>query len=299
MSTAPTATETVGGATAPLRPASDAAVFGPERLDELVACFRTNGFAILRGLLSDEELATIDEQCADAQAALGRGELDERHGTTVLIDDDLVGSVQAANYVSYVSDLSPAVRTAVTHPALLPALQEVLGDECWLMDQRQFGFVYQDARPGRESAYTRIGWHADWQSAPHLDLWPSVALTIHLDATSPANGFLRVLPGSQRWATPTPYENVNGAEIPEGSVAAAGWTDEPAPFDMPLAFEAIAGEIPVYAARGDVLLHDAYLWHSAARGTDDSTRRRHVRGHWCTGEPLHSDDGRFVKNAAR
>jgi ectoine hydroxylase-related dioxygenase (phytanoyl-CoA dioxygenase family) len=299
VSTTTSAAPDTTGATRPLRPASDAAVFGPDRIDELVECFRVNGFAILRGLLTDDELAAIDDQCAAAQAALGRGELDERHGTTVLVDDDVAGTVEVANYVSYVSDLSPAVKAAITHPTALAAVRAILGDDCWLMDQRQFGFVYQDARPGRESAYTRIGWHADWQSAPHLDLWPSVALTIHLDGTSPANGFLRVVPGSQRWATPTPYRNINDAEIPEGSVECAGWTDEPPPFEMPLAFEPVPGEIAVYAERGDVLLHDAYLWHSAARGTDDTTRRRHVRGHWCTGEPLHSDDGRFVKNAAR
>jgi ectoine hydroxylase-related dioxygenase (phytanoyl-CoA dioxygenase family) len=283
----------------PLRPSAEAAVFGPDQLDQLVECFRVNGFAILRGLLTEDELTAIEEECAAAQAALGRGELDERHGTTVLVDDERAGQVAVANYVSYVSDLSPAVAAAVRHPGVLPAIRAILGDDCWIMDRRQFGFVYQDARPGRESAYTRIGWHADWQSAPHLDIWPSIALTIHLDGTSPANGFLRVLPGSQRWATPAPYRNVNGAAVPEGSVDAAGWTDEPPPFEMPLQFEPVPGEIPVYAERGDVLLHDAYLWHAAARGTDDTTRRRHVRGHWCTGEPLLSDDGVFVKNAAR
>lgn len=30
-------------------------------------------------------------------------------------------------------------------------------------------------------------------------------------------------------------------------------------------FEKIRGDIPVYAERGDVILHDAYLWHSVAR----------------------------------
>ena len=53
--------------------------------------------------------------------------------------------------------------------------------------------------------------------------------------------------------------------------------------------------------RGDIIFHDAYLWHSAARGTDDETRRRHVRGGWYSGggalETEHLED--FVKNAAR
>ena len=179
-------------------------------------------------------------------------------------------------------------------------VRRILGPDCWLLDDQRFGFVYQDARPGRESAYTRIGWHADWQSGPNLDIWPSVALTMHLDGTGPANGFLRVVPGSQRWNTPAPHHNVNGAVVPPDSRPAAGHTDEAPPFEMPLGFEHVPGEVPVYAEPGDILLHDAYLWHAAARGTEDTSRRRHVRGHWCTGAPLQDDDiGQFIKNAAR
>ena len=47
---------------------------------------------------------------------------------------------------------------------------------------------------------------------------------------------------------------------------------------MPLRFEHVPGEIGVYTERGDIILHDAYLWHSAARATDESALRRHVRG---------------------
>jgi ectoine hydroxylase-related dioxygenase (phytanoyl-CoA dioxygenase family) len=69
---------------------------------------------------------------------------------------------------------------------------------------------------------------------------------------------------------------------------------------MPLGFEKIRGEIPVYAERGDVILHDAYLWHSAARATDDDTMRRHVRGGWHGGDrSLREAETGFVKNAAR
>ena len=289
-----------------LRPTADAATFGVDDGDGLVACFRTNGFAVLRGLLDGAVLDRLAAECTDAQRRLMAGDLDERHGTTTLIDDAAVGDGAAgdgpavANYVTYVNELSPAVRDTVTHPTLVALVRSILGADCWLLDDQRFGFVYQDARPGRESAYTRIGWHADWQSGPDLDIWPSVALTVHLDGTGPANGFLRVVPGSQRWDTPTPYRNANDAPVPPGSRSSLGHTSEAPPFEMPLRFEHVPGEVAVYAEPGDVLLHDAYLWHAAARGTDDTARRRHVRGHWCTGEPLRDDDiDAFVKNAAR
>lgn len=57
--------------------------------------------------------------------------------------------------------------------------------------------------------------------------------------------------------------------MPADSHAAGGYTDTPPPYPMPLGFEKVPGEIPVYSDKGDVLLPDAYLWHSAARATDD------------------------------
>ncbi len=179
-------------------------------------------------------------------------------------------------------------------------LRRWLGPTCWSAESERFGYVYQDARPGKESSYTRIGWHSDWQSSPHLPLWPATAITIHVDETSPANGFLRVVPGSHRWATPPPYDNINGAVVPEGAAPSGGYGETPPPVAMPLRFDKVPGEIALYADRGDILFHDAYLWHSAALATDASARRRHVRGSWYAGsEPVGFGPHDFVKNAAR
>jgi hypothetical protein len=96
---------------------------------------------------------------------------------------------------------------------------------------------------------------------------------------------------------------VNGAVVPDGAASAGGYTDEPPPFEMPLGFEKVPGEIGMYCERGDLLFHDSYLWHSAARATDDGGVRRHLRGGWYSGVPLDPKRGDwldvFVKNAAR
>ncbi|WP_242422380.1 phytanoyl-CoA dioxygenase family protein, partial [Frankia torreyi] len=120
----------------------------------------------------------------------------------------------------------------------------------------------------------------------------------HVDATSPANGFLRVVPGSHRWATPAPYRNINNVAVPADARPSGGHTDAEPPYEMPLGFEKIPGEIAVYAERGDLLLHDAYLWHSAARATENATTRRHVRAGYYSGDPASYRD-QFIKNAAR
>ncbi len=276
-------------------------VFGPSAMSEAVAFFTTNGWVMLRGLVTDVDVTAMTDECVTAQRQLVAGQLPDRFGTTILADDpDGSRSAQFANYVIHVDEVSPAVQTFMGNTVLGSFVGTVLGPQYWT-DLERFGVVFQDARPAASSSYRRIGWHTDWQSGPNLDIWPSVAFTVHLDATSPDNGFLRVVPGSHRWATPAPFHNVNGAVVPEGSRPAMGHEAKAPPFPMPLRFEKVPGEIAIYAERGDVLVHDAYLWHAAARATGDDSIRRHVRGSFYAGTPM-GDDARydeFVKNAAR
>ena len=267
-------------------------------LDALELCYRDNGFVVLRNVFAPDLMDRMEAECVEAQRQVIAHELPERYGSTVFLDD-AAKAEKFANYVEFVNEVSPAVVEAATHPNLLAALHRVLGADCWMRDASQFGIVYQDARPGRESGYSRIGWHSDWQAGPSLSVWPSTAFTFHVDGTSPENGFLRVVPGSHLWATPAPYRNVNDVEVPDSAQPFGGYTDAPAPFAMPLRFDAIDGEIPVYTRRGDVILHDAYLWHSAARATAESTTRRHVRGGYFAGDRSREHEEQFIKNAAR
>ena len=251
-------------------------------------------------MIDEGLLQELEAECVDAQEGVFDGRLPERYGTAKYLDEDGASKAEKfANYVQFITEVSPATRSAILAGPITDALKRLLGDECWLLEHRRSGVLYQDARPGRESGYTRIGWHSDWQSAPDQPMWPSTAFTLHIDATSPANGFLRVVPGSHLWSTPPPYENANNVPVPAGAPN-GGYTATPAPFPMPLGFEYVPGEIALYLQRGDILLHDAYLWHSAARATDDVTRRRQVRGGWYTGNSVTAEGVEtFIKNAAR
>ena len=256
--------------------AREVGVFNADQLDEVVAFFDEHGFAILRGLYTEAELGELEQELATQQAALLAGELPEQCGTVVLDDPDaFIDGAPFAHYVCHVTEVSPLVRNAVVHPVLADLAGRVLGADAWLLEDDRFGVVYQDARPGERSGYSRIGWHSDFQSGPNLKTWPSMAFTIHVDATSPQNGFLRIVPGSHK-----------------------GGTDA-----MPLGFEKVPGEMAAYCERGDVLLHHSDLWHSSARATDDGADaiRRHVRGGWYGGEHLPKGHGLadFVKNARR
>ena len=245
-------------------------------VNEAVASFEAQGFAVLPGCFTDAELDALQAELAALQDRLLAGELPPGCGTVILDDPGaLIAGEPFAHYVCEITCVSAVARNAVLHPVLVEMARRTLGPQAWLLEDDRFGVVYQDARSGDGSGYSRIGWHSDVQSGPTLDWWPSMAFTIHLDPTSPQNGFLRVVPGSQR-----------------GDDAG-----------MPPGFEKVPGEVAIYCDRGDVLLHHSGLWHSAARATDDGPGgvRRHVRGGWYGGtrpnEPHGLDD--FVKNARR
>jgi len=245
-------------------------------IDRACTEYDARGYAVLSGLYTDTALDLLQLELIALQERLLAGELPEGCGTLILDDPDaIVDGRPFAHYVCEVTAVSPVAREFVLNPALVAMAHRILGSDPWLLEHDRFGVVYQDARPGDGSGYSRIGWHSDAQSGPTLDWWPSMAFTIHLDQTSPQNGFLRVVPGSHR-----------GGD--------AG---------MPPGFEKVRGEVALYCERGDVLLHHSDLWHSAARATDDGPGgvRRHIRGGWYGGtrptEPHGLGD--FVKNARR
>ena len=176
---------------------ADPGVFAPDRIDDLVSFFEGNGYATLRGVFDEPVLAGAEEELVAAQRLLAEGRLNARHGTVILDEPDAtIDGEPFAHYVCFATAASPGADRLARHPVLVDIARRILGPEAWLLDYEQFGVVYQDARPDPGSAYSRIGWHTDHQSGPHLDIWPGAAFTIHFDPTSPANGFLRVLPGS-------------------------------------------------------------------------------------------------------
>jgi Phytanoyl-CoA dioxygenase (PhyH) len=227
--------------------------------DRLTANIGRDGFAILSGLFSEGELERLQAEMEELQRRASLGQLAAHHAGDMFLAPF---EGDRPPYVHYVNSV-----TEIVH--------RVLGPSAYFWDYDGHGAVYQDARPGAGMTYTRIGWHTDHQSRPHADIWPGLAVTFHLDPTSPANGFLRVVPGSHLGGT-------------EG---------------MPLGFEKVPGEIGVYCERGDVLFHHSDLWHSAARATEDPPGgvRRHLRGTFLGGRRLCPDEELepFNKNAAR
>lgn len=245
----------------------------------LAEAFHRDGYVVVSGAVDPDGLAAIESVMGGLQEQLAAGTLDrQRYSGDVYTAAEVGAAATHPHYVLDVARLSPEVDAAFHAPSLVRLVGECLGAEPWEFGPehgRDFGVVFQDARPGDGTAYSRIGWHTDRQAYPTSDFHPSVAVTLHLDATSPANGFLRVVPGSHLGGTT----------------------------GMPAAFERVPGEVALYCDAGDVLLHHCDLWHAAARATEDPPGgvRRHLRGSWFGGRRPASDEPiePFNKNAAR
>jgi hypothetical protein len=242
---------------------------------DVLADFERDGYVVISGLFESSTLEALQREMELLQEAAGRGELGPEHVGTMFLAPFPGEQPPYVHYVNGVTTISPAADAAFHHPAIIGLVAAMLGPQMYFWDYNGHGAVYQDARPGDGMTYTRIGWHSDHQSRPTSDIWPGVAVTLHLDPTSPANGFLRVAPGSHRRSD-------------DG---------------MPLGFEKVPGEVGVYCERGDVMLHHSDLWHSAARATEDPPLgvRRHIRGTFLGGRRLAPDERLepFNKNAAR
>ncbi len=245
-----------------------------ETISAALADLDRNGFAIVKNLFTDEHMDELTTAMEALQARVASGDLDPWFAGNEFVADFDGPMPPFVHYVVNVEELSPEAHAAFYDPLVMEIIGRALGPDHWLFRPDDRTVVFQDARPGQGMTYSRIGWHTDHQSRPTSDIWPAIAVTVHLDATSPANGFLRVLPGSHRMTTDT----------------------------MPLGFEKVPGEIGLYCDRGDVLLHHSDLWHSAARATEDAPSgiRRHLRGSFMGGrEPGPGELEPFNKNAMR
>jgi len=247
----------------------------PDLVVSVVSDLATHGYVVVPDLFSDQELDALQAEMEDLQRQAAAGRLAERHAGDVYLAPFEGDRPPYVHYVNGITEISPLAQRAFHHPVVLNVVERILGPDAYFWDYNGHGAVYQDARPGEGMTYTRIGWHNDHQSRPTSDIWPGLAITFHLDATSPANGFLRVVPGSHRHDT-------------DG---------------MPLGFEKVPGEVGVYCERGDVMFHHSDLWNSAARATEDPPLgvRRHIRGTFLGGRRLAADEELepFNKNAAR
>ncbi len=131
------------------------------------------------------------------------------------------------------------------------------------LGEAAFSSGYVISKPPRSPA---LFWHQDWWGWTDPDSYAAQPLQIflmyYLTDTTPANGCLRVLPGSHRRRHPV------HALLPAAHAEDLAQVKDPA---NPV-YHAVPGEVAVPVRAGDLLIGDARLLHGAYPNASDAER---------------------------
>jgi ectoine hydroxylase-related dioxygenase (phytanoyl-CoA dioxygenase family) len=156
----------------------------PESLDEQVEFFKREGFLIIRGVLSADELAEAKSEIArlaDNAESLPR----VREGFQLEANQDESRTTRAFRKLGGVTAHSEIFATLMRHPKLLPPLHAIIGPRVLLYRDV---CMMKPARVGREKP-----WHQDSVYWPWIPMELVSAMTA-IDDASPENGCLQVIP---------------------------------------------------------------------------------------------------------
>lgn len=156
-----------------------------------------------------------------------------------------------SDYCSAVLAYDTWFLTVARIPAILDMVCQVLGDDVALWN---ISFFAKPARVG-----TKTPWHQDGEYWPIRPL-ATCTVWIAVDASTPENGCLRVIPGSHRSQQLAQHEENNAPGL------ALNLELERSQFDESQAEDIILEP-------GQVSLHDVYLYHGSEANTSDKPRR--------------------------
>jgi ectoine hydroxylase-related dioxygenase (phytanoyl-CoA dioxygenase family) len=165
--------------------------------------------------------------------------------------------------------------TVARIPEILDMVAQVLGDDIALWNASFF------AKPARTGSKTP--WHQDGEYWPIRPL-ATCTVWIAVDASTPENGCLRVIPGSHRQQRLAKHQENNAAGLALNLELDATEFDESQAEDIIL-------------EPGQVSLHDVYLYHgSEANHSNNSRRGMTLRFMPTTSVYCHNEPTRFQRS---
>ena len=218
---------------------------GPTITPEQRAFLDRHGFILFAGVARPDEVAMLAEEIERVEAewlAAGRRRV---FGIPLFIGRDHTGR-PFIQRLAFTSVFSERMRTFVHDARFLPIL-DLIGTDARVGDREKDGLVVNRYLNVRGSVHPRLGWHTDGLRDLFYGRMPQPMLNIglHLDRCAPANGGLRLIPGSHlqgffSMCFRKPYFVWHRADPAEHCVET-----EP----------------------GDLTVHDGRLWHRVARST--------------------------------
>lgn len=147
----------------------------------LVEEFNKNGYAIINGLFSKDEVIKLKQEAADILQGMG--------------------DIGSSGVFLGLTVRSPLFKQAAAKPELVSALQDVIGSHIIFMSDK---LVFKNATTDFGSP-----WHQDypyWEGSHKYSIW------IALDDATMENGCLRIVPGSHLFG-----ESDHGADSSDGN----------------------------------------------------------------------------------
>ena len=227
---------------------TDKSQFGAGNLDQ----FRQDGFVAIEGLLSPSEIATataaLSFLIAGGNPAYAGVSLED------VAQGDRPGPADREPYVRKLLgfvDFEPRLALIAHHPSVLEIVERILGGPVRLVQDMA---LLKPAHIGREKP-----WHQD---AAYFLLHPPesvLGVWIALDAATPGNGCMHVIPGTHR-VGPQPHYHDRDCQLPDEEVA-------------------VDRDVMVPLAPGGALFFSSLL-HHATPPNRSATRRRALQFHY-------------------
>ena len=222
---------------------------------DFVAHYQELGFAVLKGALSPDEIASVNAEAAH----LAREFVAAREPSSAASSD----SVREVHCIHYPHKKSDLLTQMLAHPRLIEGLTSVVGPNLKAM-QSMF-FVKAEGKPGQ-------AWHQDEHFIPTRDR-SLTAAWIALDDATVENGCLWVLPGSHRRGVLYPDREADDLRF-DCNTEAYGY-----PYQDD---DAVAVQIPAGAA----LFFNGYLLHRSLPNSGRHGTRRALVNHYMRAESL-------------
>jgi Phytanoyl-CoA dioxygenase (PhyH) len=167
--------------------------------------YESNGFLTIEGALSEQELTTVREAAARAEA-LWRSDPTKLGNRSAALDQ-----VQAP--IEY----DPALRDLLWHPSVFPIVRELVGDDVMMIDNDYF------ITPPNTSK-THADWHHDvgLPGVYHPKSTMMVKVFFLLSDVDEASGGTAMIPGSHKFDMDWKFPQVEDPKLMPGAVQMTG-----------------------------------------------------------------------------
>jgi len=227
---------------------------GAEITDEQQAFFNRNGYIHFKNFIKQQTVEDFIKASEQVEQNWIANKVEKINGVPIKFGKDLDGSpiVQRFAFIN----LHHLAFSEFTRDPRFNVLLNLVGEGARLGTNEKDGMVFNHYVNGPNSSFTKMGWHTDGlRDVFHGGkLNPMLNVGIHLDTLKPANGGLRILPGTHKQGI---YRMLFRKKY---------FLDN----------DADKKEIAIIPEAGDLTIHDGRLWHRVAQSsvTGEESRRR-------------------------